>query len=119
VTGDTLDGSAERPSDGPLWQAFAAGVAIYLPMLSYFAAVKIVAGQPAGALYTGFAVFVCILVTLMVAEIPIALTALAGERSQPLLTRMAELVTRYTRPVLLICGVAVGGYLIGKGLLAL
>lgn len=119
VAGDTLEGSAEQPSDGPLWRAFAAGVAIYLPMLSYFAAVKIVAGQPDGPLYTGFAVFVCILVTLMVAEIPIVLTALVGERSEPLLNRMTELVTRYTRPVLLITGVAVGVYLIGKGLLAL
>lgn len=44
---------------------------------------------------------------------------IAGEHSEPLLTRMSQLVNRYTKPVLLLAGVAVGIYLIGKGLLAL
>jgi hypothetical protein len=118
--GKPAAGDANRPADdGSLWRAFLAGVAIYLPMLSYFAAVKIVAGRTSGLVLTGLSVFVCIVVTLLVVEVAIALAALAGERSDALLKRMSQLVTRYTKPVLLLAGVAVGIYLIVKGVLAL
>ena len=113
---ETETTASGTPADVSLWRAFLAGIAIYLPMLSYFAAVKIVAGQSLSVAVTALWVAVCILVTLIAVEGAIAVAALAGEHAESLLSRMSQLVAKYTKPVLVLAGVAVGVYLIVKGL---
>jgi hypothetical protein len=113
---DDSTGSSRNP---PLWESFVAGVLIYAPMLCYFASVKILAEEPTGVWLTASSVFICIVVSLLIAEIPIALVAVAGQRSEPLLHKVTPLVVRYTKPVLLTFGGAAGLYLIFKGVATL
>jgi len=108
--------AAER--EPVLWKALVAGLLVYAPMLSYFASIKIVASHTSGVA-TAAAIVVCIVVTLLVVEIPIVLILVAGDRAQPVLERLSTLLARYAKPTLLVLGAAAGGYLIGKGLFAL
>jgi hypothetical protein len=113
------DPTADKPAkahEAGLGKAFVAGLIIYAPMLSYFASVKIIAGHENGAATIAVGVLICIVLSLLVTEVPIAVVALAPDRSEPVLHTMSRWVVRYTKPVLLICGAGAGCYLIGKGI---
>jgi hypothetical protein len=103
----------------PGLKAFVTGVAVYLPMLSYFASVKIVASQEKNVAVIVVAVLVCIVVSLLITEVPLLIVVLAPDRSESVLNKMSAVVARYTRPALLIFGGAAGIYLIIKGFAAL
>lgn len=105
-----------RPS---VWKAVFAGVVIYAPMLSYFASVKIVASHSSDVALLAAGIGICIVVTLVVVEIPIVLILIAGDRAQPVLARLSTLLARYAKPTVLVLGALAGCYLIVKGLLAL
>ena len=107
--------AADEPTEKTLRTAFVAGALIYLPMLSYFAAIKIIADQNYSAWQTVGALVACIAVSLTITELPIVVVALVGDRADPLLRAFARFVSRNTSTILLLTGVGVGAYLVVKG----
>ena len=105
-----------RVGDRSLIRPFLAGVAIYLPMLNYFAAMKLIADQPISPLQSAVVLIPCIAVSLLITELPIVVVAVARERSAPILDTASGLVRRYSRPVLLIAAAGIGALFIGKGI---
>jgi hypothetical protein len=110
------DAPADAPSEKTLRTALIAGVLVYLPMLSYFAAIKIIANQNYSAWETVGALVACVVVSLAVTELPIVIVALIGERATPLLRSFARFVSRNTTTILLLTGLGVGIYLVVKGI---
>lgn len=107
---------ADQPTEKTLRGAFLAGAVIYLPMLSYFAAIKIVADQTYNVWQTIGALTACVAVSLAVTELPIVVVALVGRRADPLLQAFGRFVTKNTRTILLLTGLGVGIYLVVKGI---
>ena len=85
-------------------------------MLSYFAAIKIIADQNYNVWQTVGALIACVAVSLAVTELPIVVVALVGERADPLLHRFARFVSKNTSTILLLTGLGVGVYLVVKGI---
>ena len=110
------DRQPETPRDPPLWRAFVTGIAVYSVMLSYFAAVKIVASQSHSTWEAVVALVPLTIVSLTITEVPLVAVAVAGSRADPFLNTMSRLVVRYTRPILLLCGGGAAVYLIIKGI---
>ena len=106
---------AGEPTEKTLRAAFVAGALIYLPMLSYFAAIKIIADQNYDLWQTVGALIACVVVSLAVTELPIVVVALVGERADPLLHGFARFVSKNTSTILLLTGLGVGVYLVVKG----
>jgi quinol-cytochrome oxidoreductase complex cytochrome b subunit len=107
--------SAAEPTEKTLRTAFLAGALIYLPMLSYFAAIKIIADQNYDGLQTVAALIACVVVSLTVTELPIVVVALVGDRADAPLHAFARFVSKNTSTILLLTGLGVGVYLVVKG----
>ncbi len=105
-----------EPTEKTLRAAFVAGALIYLPMLSYFAAIKIIADQHYDVWQTVGALIACIAVSLAVTELPIVVVALVGRRADPLLHAFARFVAKNTSTILLLTGLGVGVYLVVRGI---
>lgn len=113
---DTPDAPpADQPTEKTLRAAFIAGALIYLPMLSYFAAIKIIADQDWDAWQTAGALIACVAVSLAVTELPIVVVALVGNRADAPLQAFARFVSKNTTTILLLTGLGVGVYLVVRG----
>ncbi len=108
--------TAAEPTEKTLRAAFVAGALIYLPMLSYFAAIKIIADQNYDGWQIVGALVACVVVSLAVTELPIVVVALIGERADRPLHAFARFVSKNTSTILLLTGVGVGVYLVVKGI---
>ena len=108
--------AAAEPTQKTLRAAFVAGALIYLPMLSYFAAIKIIADQDYSGWQIAGALIACVVVSLAVTELPIVVVALVGERADRPLHAFARFVSKNTSTILLLTGVGVGVYLVVKGI---
>jgi hypothetical protein len=106
----------DEPTEKTLRAALIAGILVYLPMLSYFAAIKIIANQNYSARETVGTLVACVVVSLTVTELPIVVVALVGERANPMLRSFARFVSRNTATILLLTGLGVGIYLVVKGI---
>jgi hypothetical protein len=105
-----------EPTEKTLRAAFIAGALIYLPMLSYFAAIKIIADKDYDEWQTIGALIVCVAVSLAVTELPIVVVALLGERANAPLRVFARFVSKNTTTILLLTGLGVGVYLVVRGI---
>jgi hypothetical protein len=85
-------------------------------MLSYFAAMKIIADRNWDDLQTVGAVIACIAVSLAITELPIVVVAIVGERAEVPLHAFARFVSKNTSTILLLTGLGVGVYLVIKGI---
>ncbi len=108
--------AAAEPTEKTLRTAFLAGFLIYLPMLSYFAAIKIIADQGYDGWQVVGALAASVAVSLAVTELPIAVVALVGQRADAFLHRFAGFVSKNTSTILLLTGLGVGVYLVIKGI---
>jgi hypothetical protein len=106
---------ADEPTEKTLRAAFVAGALIYLPMLSYFAAIKIIADRDWDGLQTAGALIACVAVSLAVTELPIVVVALVGKRADAPLHAFARFVSKNTSTILLLTGLGVGVYLVVRG----
>jgi hypothetical protein len=113
---DTPDAQQDdEPTEKTLRAAFVAGALIYLPMLSYFAAIKIIADRNWDDWQTIGALVACVAVSLTITELPIVVVAFVGERANGPLRTFARFVSKNTSTILLLTGLGVGVYLVVKG----
>jgi hypothetical protein len=109
-----------HPEDtGSTRRAFISGVIVYFPGVFLVASAKAVADAHAGFAPTAATSVLCVVVLLLIVEVPIVAFAVAPERVQPPLERITAMAKRHSAEVVLAIELVGGGYLLIAGLVAL
>ncbi|SOD72470.1 Sap-like sulfolipid-1-addressing protein [Jatrophihabitans sp. GAS493] len=97
-------------------RSLATGMLIYSPGLGLIGAVKVLHDQDFSVALTVVGVFLCTLIMLWMAELPILATAVSPDRSGPVLRSAGDFIARNGKTISLVIVVGIGLYFIAKGI---
>lgn len=110
----------EPPDDaGGIRRAFISGIVVYFPGLFLIASAKAVTDAHASIVPTAATSVLCVLVLLLIVEVPIVAFAVARERVRPPLERITGAAKMHSKQVILAVELVGGIYLLVSGILAL
>jgi uncharacterized membrane protein YcjF (UPF0283 family) len=110
---------AEARAAGSVRRAFISGMIVYFPGIFLVASAKAVADARATWIPTAAVTVLCVIVLLLVIEIPILAFALAREKVQPPLERITRTAKRHSKQVILAIELVGGAYLLFAGISSL